>query len=152
VLGKGRPFILRVSNPKVRSLKTDEKIEENGLYAVIKGKPQPSAKLPPHFITKTRITIQTEEDLCSESLARLLKVLENSEVTFKAKSKILKKKIYSLKVQQIDERKFALTITADGGLLIKQFVGGQEYIEPNISKVIGMKCECVAFDVLDVLT
>jgi hypothetical protein len=29
-------------------------------------------------------------------------------------------------------------------------VGGQEYIEPNISKTIGLKSECMAFDVLDV--
>ncbi|MFL6320088.1 MAG: tRNA pseudouridine(54/55) synthase Pus10 [Nitrososphaeraceae archaeon] len=153
VLGKGRPFLLRVSNPKIRSLKADLTIKENGVYAVIKQqKPHLSSKLPSHFITKTRITIQTEQDLCSKSLARLLNILENSEVTFKAKSKIVKKKIYSLRVEQIDERKFVLTIVADGGLLIKQFVGGQKYIEPNISKIIGMECECIAFDVLEVNT
>jgi tRNA pseudouridine synthase 10 len=153
VLGKGRPFLLRISNPKVRSLKTDLKVQENGVYALIKQqqrKPQLSFKLPTHFTTKTRITIQTEQDLCSKSLARLINVLENSEVTFRAKSKIVKKKIYSLKAQQIDERKFVLTIIADGGLIIKQFVGGQEYIEPNISKIIGMKCECITFDILEV--
>jgi len=47
-------------------------------------------------------------------------------------------------------RTFVLTMIADGGLFIKQFVGGQDYIEPSISKIIGMKCECVAFDILDV--
>jgi tRNA pseudouridine synthase 10 len=151
VLGKGRPFLLRISNPKVRSLKTHITIKENGLYAVIKQRePQLSFQLPSHFITKTRITIQAEQDLCNNSLATLLNVLENSEVSFKAKSKILKKKIYSIKVEQIDGRRFVLTMIADGGLLIKQFVGGQEYIEPSISKIIGMKCECVAFDILEI--
>jgi tRNA pseudouridine synthase 10 len=151
VLGKGRPFLLRVLNPKVRSLKADLTINENGVYAVIKQRKRHlSSQLPSHFTTKTRITIQTEQDLCSKSLARLLNILENSEVTFKVKSKIVKKKIYSLKVEQIDERKFVLTIIADGGLLIKQFVGGQEYIEPNVSKIIEMNCECVAFDILEV--
>jgi tRNA pseudouridine synthase 10 len=153
VLGKGRPFLLRISNPKVRSLKTDVTIKENGLYAVIKQRePELSFQLPSHFITKTRITIQAEQDLCNNSLATLLNVLENSEVSFKAKCKIHKKKIYSIKVEQIDARRFVLTIIADGGLLIKQFVGGQEYIEPSISKIIGMKCECVAFDILEVNT
>ena len=85
-----------------------------------------------------------------ESLATLSNVLENSEVSYKAKSKVVKKKIYSLKAEQIDEKTFVLTMIADGGLFIKQFVGGQDYIEPSISKIIGMKCECVAFDILDV--
>jgi tRNA pseudouridine synthase 10 len=151
VLGKGRPFLLRVSNPKVRTLGTDLIIKENGVHAVLKQRePQLPFQLPSHFVTKTRITIQTEEDLCTKNLARMLNVLENSEVSFKAKSKIVKKKIYSLKVEQIEGRTFILTIIADGGLLIKQFVGGQEYIEPNISKTIGLKSECMAFDVLDV--
>ena len=153
VLGKGRPFLLRISNPKVRSLKTDIKIKENGVYAVIKQQDtQLSFQLPSHFTTKTRITIQAEQDLCDKNIATLLNVIENSEVSFKAKSKIVKKRIYSVKVEQIDGRRFVLTIIADGGLLIKQFVGGQEYVEPNISKIIGMKCECVAFDILEVNT
>ena len=151
VLGKGRPFLLRISNPKIRSLKTDLKVQENGVCAVIKqGKPQDSFKVPAHFITKTRINIECERHLQRRSLRKLLSVLENTEVTFKAKSKIVSKKIYSIKLNQVNENKFDVTLIADGGLLIKQFVGGQEYHEPNISKIIGSKCECTAFDILDV--
>jgi tRNA pseudouridine synthase 10 len=157
VLGKGRPFLLSISNPKSRSLKGgDLKIEENGVCAVIRqqAKSQLPSRLPAHFITKTRITIQTEDDLSnSKNLgALLLGALENSEVTFKSKSKIVRKKIYSLKVRQVDKNKFVLTINADGGLLIKQFVEGQEYFEPNISNIIGTKCKCTGFDILDVKT
>jgi tRNA pseudouridine synthase 10 len=151
VLGKGRPFLLRISNPKIRSLKTGLKVQENGVCAVIKqDRQQHSSKTPPYFITKTRITVQCEQDLQRTSLVRVLRDLENSQVMFKAKSKIVRKKIYSLKLNQVNENKFVVTMTADGGLLIKQFVGGQEYHEPNISKMIGTKCECTAFDILDV--
>jgi tRNA pseudouridine synthase 10 len=151
VLGNGRPFLLQVSNPKVRWLKTNLTINENGIWSALKQQsPRLLFQLPSHFITKTKITIQAEQDLPSESLATLSNVLENSEVSFKAKSKIVKKKIYSLKTQRIDEKRFVLTMVADGGLFIKQFVGGQDYIEPSISKIIGMKCECMAFDILDV--
>ena len=154
VLGKGRPFLVRVSDPKVRWLKTDLTIKENGVYAVIKQQSpqQRSFQLPSRFTTKTKITIQAERDLSSKSLPILLNVLENSEVSFETKSRILKKKIYSVEVEQIDQKAFILTIVSDGGLFIKQFVGGQEYCEPNISKIIGTKCECVAFDVLKINT
>ena len=33
---------------------------------------------------------------------------------------------------------------------MKQFVGGQEYMKPNISEILGSKCECVMFDIMDV--
>ncbi|MGI0005487.1 MAG: tRNA pseudouridine(54/55) synthase Pus10, partial [Nitrososphaera sp.] len=48
------------------------------------------------------------------------------------------------------DSEFQLTLHADGGLPIKQFVGGEEYIEPNVSRLLGAKCECVTFDVLAV--
>jgi len=151
VLGNGRPFVLQISNPKVRRLQTHLTIDENGVCAVLKQQsPRLSFKLPSHFTTKTKITIQAEQDLPKQSLATLLNVLENSEVSYQVKSKIARKKIYSLKAQQIDEKRFILTMIADGGLFIKQFVGGQDYIEPSISKIVGIKCECVAFDILDV--
>jgi tRNA pseudouridine synthase 10 len=155
VLGKGRPFLVQVSDPKVRQLKTQLIIKENGVYAVVKqqsAQQQRSFQLPSHFTTKTKITIRSEGDLSSKSLPTLLNILENSEVSLKAKSRILKKKIYSLEVEQINQKTFIITIVSDGGLFIKQFVGGQEYCEPNISKIIGMKCECIAFDILEVNT
>jgi tRNA U54 and U55 pseudouridine synthase Pus10 len=53
-------------------------------------------------------------------------------------------------MQLINTREFILIIVADGGFAIKQFVGAQKYIEPNVSAIIGSKCECVLFDILDV--
>jgi tRNA pseudouridine synthase 10 len=151
VLGNGRPFLLQVSNPKVRWLKRDLTVDENGVCAVLKQQlPRLAFQLPSHFTTKTKITIQAEQDFPKQSLVTLLNILENSEVSYQVKSKIVKKKIYSVKAQQINEKRFVLTMIADGGLFIKQFVGGQDYIEPSISKIIGMKCECVAFDILNV--
>ena len=151
VLGNGRPFLLQISNPKLRWLKRELKINENGVCAALKQlSPPVSFQLPSHFTTKTKIIIEAEQDLSNVRLATSLNVLENSEVSYYVKSKIVKKKIYSVEVQQIDEKKFVLTMIADGGLFIKQFVGGQDYIEPNISKIVGMKCACVAFDILDV--
>jgi tRNA U54 and U55 pseudouridine synthase Pus10 len=58
--------------------------------------------------------------------------------------------IYSAVPRKIDDNQLQVTIVADGGLMIKQFVGGEEYMKPNLSELLGSKCECVRFDILDV--
>ena len=68
----------------------------------------------------------------------------------KSKKKIGVKSIHSVYIRQLDSNQFTLTIVADGGLMIKQLVGGEEYMRPNISELLGMKCKCVLFDILDV--
>jgi tRNA pseudouridine synthase 10 len=60
------------------------------------------------------------------------------------------KRIHSARARRIEGSQFELIIVADGGLMIKQFVGGEEYMRPNISEILGAKCECVTFDILGV--
>ena len=149
VLGTGRPFFVRISNPRVRILKKVIKINTDGIYATINGKSKKIPESPILFVTKTKILVQSNQPLRKNELTKL-NALSNSLVKFRIKSKIVTKKIYSVSVRKINDRHFFLTIVADGGLLIKQFVGGQEYAEPNVSEIIGTKSECMLFDILDV--
>jgi len=149
VLGRGRPFFVRISNPRVRKLKRFLKISKNGVCAIINGKSKKIPESPIHFVTKTKILVQSNESLTKNQLAKL-NVLSNSMVKFRMKSKIVTKKIYSVNVKKINDRHFFLTLIADGGFLIKQFVGGQEYMKPNVSEIIGTRSECIFFDILDV--
>lgn len=149
VLGRGRPFFVRISNPRVRRLKRSLKISTDGIYAIIDGKSKKIPQSPLQFVTKTKILVQSNGSLTKNELAKL-NALSNSMVRFRIKSKIVTKKIYSVNVKKINDRNFFLTVIADGGLLIKQFVGGQEYMEPNVSEIVGTKSECIFFDILDV--
>jgi tRNA pseudouridine synthase 10 len=79
-----------------------------------------------------------------------LNSLAGSEVSFENRFKTATKKIHSARARQLDSNQFTLTISADGGLMIKQFVGGEEYMKPNISEILDSKCECVTFDILEV--
>jgi tRNA U54 and U55 pseudouridine synthase Pus10 len=63
---------------------------------------------------------------------------------------MIQKQIYSSEVQRINDKELILDIIADGGIRIKQFVGGQEYMRPNISEIVGSECECTGFDILDI--
>jgi tRNA pseudouridine synthase 10 len=147
VLGSGRPFYVRVFNPKKRKLK-NKNIKGHGVKAMLHLiNEQP--KIQPRFIVKTRIHIKCEDTLTKIDLEKI-NFVSGSILKFESKSKIAAKTIYSAHIRQIDSNNFMLTIVADGGLAIKQFVGGEEYMKPNISEILGYKCRCVTFDVLDV--
>ncbi len=147
VLGSGRPFYMRIFNPKKRKIKL-KTIKGNGIKATIK----PINSVPvaqPRFTVKSKIHIKCENALTKKILKKLGS-LSGCAVSFENKAKKGVKSVYSVRVRQVDNNCFNLTIVADGGLMIKQFVGGEEYMKPNISEILGSKCECVIFDIMDV--
>lgn len=147
VLGSGRPFYARVFNPKKRKLKK-RKINGSGVQAtlsVINDEPE----LQPRFKVKTRIHARCDRALTGQDIKNL-NSLAGAEVSFENRWKTAMKKIHSARTRRIDGSEFALIMVADGGLMIKQFVGGEEYMKPNISEILGTKCECITFDILGV--
>lgn len=146
VLGSGRPFYMRIFNPKKRKIK-NKTIKGNGIQAtleLINNVPV----VQPRFTIKSKIHVKCENTLTKKILKKL-NSLSGSVVNFENKSKKGTKSIHSLRVRQVDSNQFIITIVADGGLMIKQFVGGEEFMKPNISEILGSKCECVMFDIMD---
>ncbi len=148
VLGRGRPFYVKVSDPRVRRPKK-RRFSEAGITAVITGVLDDVPDTQARFVVSTKISCACARPLTNDDIAKL-KSLAGSVVKFESRSKVASKKIYTAQAKKVGENEFALTIKADGGLPIKQFVGGQEYMEPNVSALLGAKCECAAFDVLSV--
>jgi tRNA pseudouridine synthase 10 len=152
VLGRGRPFYAKISDPKVRRPKL--RFRESGVEARITAvldDDVPVVDVQARFITKTRIGIKCDDRPATAGDAKKLRsALAGSEVKFRNRSKMAAKKIYSVQARKTGDNTLSLTVTADGGLPIKQFVGGEEYIEPSVSQLLGAKCECTTFDVLAV--
>jgi len=147
VLGRGRPFFGRIFNPRKRSLE-NKAIKYNGVRATLRL----IDNIPivqPRFTVKTKIQVKCESAL-DKRLLEKLNFLPGSRVLFVNKSKRIMKSIHSLQVRQVDSNHFFLTIEADSGLMIKQFVQGEQYASPNISEILGMTCKCVTFDILGV--
>ncbi len=147
VLGSGRPFYVRVFNPKKRKLE-NKTIKDKGITAML-NLINDIPIIQPRFTVKTKIHIKCQ-NILTKKILKKIKSLSGSKVSFENKSKIGIKSIHSVRVRQLDSNQFILTIVAEGGLMIKQLVGGEEYMKPNISEVLGAKCECVMFDILDV--
>ncbi len=79
-----------------------------------------------------------------------LNLLNNATVQFQNKDKIITKKIYSVEARKIKDNRFEITLLADGGFAIKKFVSGLQNTSPNVSKIVGNKCESILFDISDV--
>lgn len=147
VLGRGRPFYAKVYDPHKRKF-GKIRIRSNSIAAVLS--PIKNGFAPPmRFTVKTRILIMCQKTLETEDF-RKLKSLVGAEVRFDNRARIATKKIYASEAKRIDDNRLTMTIVADGGLMIKQFVGGEEYMSPNVSALLGSKCNCLAFDILDV--
>ena len=154
VLGSGRPFFVRIRNPKTVHL-NERRLDfpRYGLFVNIERLFKKLPEQPVQFIAKTRIVIKTPRQLGKEEVFKI-RSLANSVIIFRSQKNIHRasaKRIYSLDVVKQDNEVCELHLVADGGLTIKQFVEGREYISPNISAAVNLKCECLIFDVLDIM-
>lgn len=153
VSGSGRPFFVQVRNPKtIRLNKRRLNFPRYGLFVNIERYFKKLPEQPVQFIAKTRIVIQSSRQLGKEEVLKI-KSLADSIVVFpnqKNKSRSSTKRIFSVDFAKIDNRVFELHLVAEGGLAIKQFVEGREYISPNVSTAANLQCECLFFDILDV--
>lgn len=147
VLGRGRPFYVRISDPKSRHIK--KIFSKDGVTVRITGVLEDIPDTQTRFTVKTKIVAKCDRTLAASDMSKL-RLLAGREVKFENKSKVTTKKIYSVRASRTSDNEASITITADGGLPIKQFIGGEEYMDPNISQLLGAKCQCVTFDILAV--
>jgi len=150
VLGKGRPFFAEIIKPKRRIIvEHNVSLNEKGIELFVLNTPKNLPQYPMRYISMTRISIIAEGLVTIKEL-ECLTSLSNRTIWFRNKKRIISRDVQSVKIVKIDGRNFELELIAEGGLHIKQFVGGKEYCEPNISSLLGLKCECLNFDIIDV--
>ncbi|MDQ3836103.1 MAG: hypothetical protein M3270_04120 [Thermoproteota archaeon] len=147
VLGSGRPFFVRIFNPRKRNLE-NKTIKDKGIKATLNVVGNVPA-IQPRFTVKTKIHVRCENTL-NKTILKRLNFLPGCKVTFKSKSRKSIKSIRSICIRKVDCNDFILIIEADSGIMIKQFVHDEEYARPNISEILGVPCKCVKFDILDV--
>ena len=149
VLGSGRPFIVKVCNPSKRSFESKfeiknmiklnfEEIKSNDIHIYAKYKIQ------------TKIFIKVLDDRVEEDILKRLIPQLIGEIVFYNKNKKIKKNIYCSYFKLIDDKNFELVLILDNGIPIKQLIGGEEFIEPCLSKLMDTKCECIYFDIMDI--
>ncbi|MFQ5970127.1 MAG: tRNA pseudouridine(54/55) synthase Pus10 [Nitrososphaerales archaeon] len=147
VLNQGRPFFVKVINPKLR-FATPNDISDNGVHVKFIETVNRLPDKPLRFKVRMKLTVECDRDIDNTSLERLHH-LRNASVRFAGKgSREVSKYIHEFDARA-SKNILEVSMLADGGLIIKQFVSG-DGIEPSISQLVGCKATCNSFDVLDV--
>jgi len=145
VLGNGRPFFVKLFNPKKRVARLLKKyaldeIEIHNLKII--------SKIPKKVISfrsTIKLSILTEKKLTQKSLEPLKTLKKTFIEIFEKPNKRTQKSIYQIKFKKSSPKSFLIWLTADGGLPIKRFVEGNN-VHPNLSELLGNKCRCKEFD------
>jgi tRNA pseudouridine synthase 10 len=150
VLGSGRPFIVKVINPKIKGLDEKNVLDEDVELHFKKIKQDQIDYYGKYRVLVTVLVRLNEKILNFVHFQSLMQTL-NGEVTFRVKNRKTTKNIYSAKLVKAEDDKLEILLDMDNGIPIKQFVGGNEPIKPCLSNLLETKCECVYFDINDVI-
>jgi len=164
MLGKGRPFIVEILQPEIRSLdleklcekvnkKFEGKISINSLEIVPKSE---VAIVKNNVHEKIYLAI-----VSCESMIEIKKLVLNKKINVsqrtperveKRRADLVREKwVTLLKTNPINEKEFELELKTAHGTYVKEFISGDnERSTPSISSMLEVKCVCKQLDVLEI--
>ncbi len=150
VLGNGRPFVVKIDSPQFRNIKKILEIKDKLKLIFKEIQIEDINKYYQYKIQINSLINITEDHLdkadLEENVSKLI-----GDIRFQINNKTIKKKIYSSSYKIIDDKNFEMKLLLDNGIPIKQLIGGKEFIEPCLSNLINKKCECLFFDIDEVI-
>lgn len=167
MLGSGRPFVLEIKEPEIRSIDLEElenrvnqhaegKVEVLNLKFVGKDRRSQIKTSSTDTYKVYRALVQTEEDVNSEDLESLksLDVIKQRtpiRVSHRRADKIRTRHVKNLEFKSLGSNLFELTIHCEGGLYIKELISGDEdRTKPSVSQILGTPAVCTKLDVMEV--
>ncbi len=169
MLGKGRPFIVEIKEPKRRKLNlmdlenrirdyANGKVEVTQLKFTKKDMVRKIKAISQHAEKIYKCSIRVDRDISLEDVEKIKKELTNAtiqqrtplRVSHRRVDKIRMKKIHDIDAK-IDGNLMELVIRCDGGLYIKELISGDGgRTTPSISELLSASAECLELDVLEV--
>lgn len=170
VLGRGRPFVIEIIEPKKRNIKLEDiaKVVNDSSRELVKIQDLTyvskslikDLKIKAKIAKKTyNVKIKVEGGVSEEELKNLVETFRNIiveqrtpiRVLRRRPDKIRRKRIYSVNAKIISNDVFEATITCQGGLYIKEVVSGDNgRTKPSFTEVLNKKAMCLELDVIDV--
>ncbi len=148
VLGRGRPFFVKLQNPLKRNLPVS-KIDLDFLKLYNMNLVNESPKKPLEFNSRVSVKISTNSEICISDLKKLKDVTNNPVVVYDNFGKRSEKRVFDLTYVWNSKNMFTLMMKVEGGLPVKRFVSGDNVV-PGVSTILGSVCTCKEFDFLDV--
>ncbi|MHA1686364.1 MAG: tRNA pseudouridine(54/55) synthase Pus10 [Candidatus Heimdallarchaeaceae archaeon] len=170
MLGRGRPFVLELVEPKRRTVDLNKLMKRTNKYAKKKVEVldyrYSTKKELIHLKTRAQLSVKKYRALIEFKHPISKKDIEAIEKTFKELTinqrtpkrvahrradKIRKKTVYSISCKQISDTLVKTTITCSGGCYVKELISGDEgRTKPSISEITKNEAICKELDVLEV--
>ena len=150
VLGSGRPFIVKVINPK-RKDTYEKKVLDEGIKLQIRKIEHDQIDYYGKYRVLVTVLVKIEDKVSNLSHFQNLIHKLIGEVGFIVKNRKTIRNIYFAKLVNAEDYRLEISFDMDNGIPIKQFIGGNEPINPCLSDVLKTKCECIYFDIKDVI-
>ena len=167
MLGNGRPFVLEIKEPHIRTLDLElltEKINEftEGKVEVLDLKFVGRERKGEIKCSSTdtykvyKALVEVESDIKDEKLDLLqsLNIIEQRtpiRVSHRRADKIRTREVRKISAEWMDSRKFEIIIECEGGLYIKELISGDEgRSKPSVSEILGTPALCTQLDVMEV--
>ncbi len=168
MLGGGRPFVIEVDEPRVRTVDTDQleadindfadgKVEVEGLRLATHDMVE---RVKEHDASKTyRMDVAFEEPVEEDEFDAALDELDGAtihqdtpqRVSHRRAAKTRVREVYSIEGTLQDETTAELEVHGAGGLYVKELVSSDEgRTEPSLAGLLGVGAEVTALDVVDV--
>ncbi|MBY9006304.1 MAG: tRNA pseudouridine(54/55) synthase Pus10 [Candidatus Lokiarchaeota archaeon] len=174
MLGTGRPFILELRNPKIRTLDLDnllekvnmtnkDKIEINQLsytnkkQVIFIKENAENTKKTYKAIAESSSELNIEE--FQERFIKLINTFENKNidqrtphrVAHRRADKIRDKKLFKVEGKFLKPNLFEFIIESQGGTYIKELISGDEgRTSPSFSEILEVQLKCIELDVLNI--
>jgi len=149
VLGKGRPFFVKLVNPHKRTLRLAKKIP---LVGVVIRDMKIIEKIPSNtirFRSKVAMEIQTENEIKPSQLKNLRKLEKQPIAIYENSGKKNQRHVSDIQYKKKSSNSFSLLMKADGGIPLKRFADGAE-VTPSLSSILENPCKCMVFDFYEI--
>lgn len=170
MLGTGRPFVLEIVKPKVRTIDLRELEKNTNQYG--KGKIDVSEyrwssknelrdlkSSAERTVKKYKALITFKEPISEKKIKEIEEFFQNrpidqrtpQRVSHRRADLIRKKTAFSVQCSRINETHIEAIITCDGGCYVKELISGDNNrTKPSIAEVIGIEAKCKELDVIEI--
>ncbi len=168
MLGRGRPFVVEVKEPRVRTIDLEAIAREvNGAAAgrvevldLRPGAPDLVARVKEeHADKRYRARVELGEPVTEEALARALETLVGEieqrtpvRVRHRRADLVRRRRVLEATGRLVSPTAAEVEVLCQGGLYMKELISGDEgATQPNLAALLGVPAKVVELDVLDVL-
>ncbi len=170
MLGSGRPFVIEVSEPRIRTpdlkklekrikKESSKKLEVLDLEMSTRKRAQALKDEASENVKDYEGTIRTEQDVSQDILTEASDGFRDLDVTQRTPTRVAHrrsdlirtKRIFEMKLRKIGSHTVKGFFRVQGGTYVKELVSGDNgRTTPSLSERIDTVCECVELDVLEI--